>query len=1193
MKKLLRVFSFVLGIMIIFLMTADACAETFDEKMKKGMSSLYSPALSYAKKRMGSSFSSFDGYCGLCVGCYLQAAGLYKSYPGTDGYKSYDKYKSNPPSGYSVRSYPAARKGGSYTIESICNAINNRNTEGLNTYVVFGFNKGSTSSGGQKYGHVCLVHCIYNGKVYWTESYTSTPQINTISAFVNRYKQRKESGKDVYVLDGAVEFYKPEDEIKSVDRSFYKTNKSTKLYSSTDTSSNSLGINKDIGVIVTGKKTVSGQVWYKTSDNYYIKAEDITFVEKAPEIGGYSIVDASVKFTAEIKYDGLYLEDEPYADAKNMCYITHSEKLNIKGLYKNKYQNYWVGVEKDGRLFYTCANNIRFISEDTSNDVTISGKNYAPDGVVTDGSLFPIGTKKKGASFDIRGKVSSPYTIKSAQGFVYSGSPINIKVDTKTSLVTINKTSFDLYSSNINIAKNGGIAFGKLSEGNKAFRLLVNYEKPVWHDITNEKENPVSKKECSKNFYSVFSIESNNDNNPFADISDEVRVISIALDTSSITMNAGESYTISATINPSNATNKTVIWSSNNQSVATVNGNGTVTAVAPGTATITVTTADGGKIASCTVDVTTTYTVTMNPNGGSVSTTTKVVTYGTTYGTMPTPTRTGYTFAGWWTAKSTSGKQVTESTVCKASGNYTLYARWTPKTYTVTLNPNGGSVSSTTKGITYDAAYGTMPTPTRTGYTFAGWWTAKNTGGKQVTGSTVCKASGNFTLYARWTPKTYTVTLNPNGGSVSSTTKSITYDAAYGTLPTPTRTGYTFAGWWTAKSTGGKQVTESTVCKASGNYTLYARWTPKTYTVTLNPNGGLVSSAIKSITYDAAYGTMPTPTRTGYTFAGWWTAKSTGGKQVTESTVCKASGNFTLYAHWTEEDKIAAFVTRCYSIILGREPDASGMQTWYEQLSSGNKAAAEIIDQFVNSPEFSNKHYSHSESVEILYKAMLGRDSDAAGKANWVSKLDAGQPFAVVINGFCNSKEFTGICASYGIKPGSVNVQLSGKADEEALSMLALKAKAPITRRSETKPNRVEIINPSDTIDMNIGTAVQAVYINEEKAKEFIGRCYKEILGRDASQAELENWVGQMVNGTKTPDQIARGFLFSNEFKSKNIGNEDLVKILYRVYMNRDTDPEGMKTWMEKLDGGMELKDVLDSLAKTSEYKKVISEMSK
>ena len=84
-----------------------------------------------------------------------------------------------------------------------------------------------------------------------------------------------------------------------------------------------------------------------------------------------------------------------------------------------------------------------------------------------------------------------------------------------------------------------------------------------------------------------------------------------------------------------------------------------------------------------------------------------------------------------------------------------------------------------------------------------------------------------------------------------------------------------------------------------------------------------------------------------------------------------------------------------------------------------------------------------------------------------------------------------------------------------------------------------------------------------------------------------------MVNGTKTPDQIARGFLFSNEFKGKNIGNEDLVKILYRVYMNREADPEGLKTWTEKLDNGTALKDLLDTFSKTNEFKKVVSEMSK
>ena len=295
----------------------------------------------------------------------------------------------------------------------------------------------------------------------------------------------------------------------------------------------------------------------------------------------------------------------------------------------------------------------------------------------------------------------------------------------------------------------------------------------------------------------------------------------------------------------------------------------------------------------------------------------------------------------------------------------------------------------------------------------------------------------------------------------------------------------------------------------------------------------------------------------------------------------------------TAEGKIKAFVQRCYRIILDREADPSGMQTWYEQLSSGKRAAAEIIDRFVNSPEFSGKNYNSSDSVEILYKAMLGRGSDAAGKANWVGKMDAGQPFAVVINGFCVSKEFTGICASYGIKPGSVNVQLSGMAEEEALSMLAYKAKEPITKKSETNPTRVEIINPSDTIDMNIGTAVQAVYVNEEKAKEFISRCYRCILGREASQAELDSWIYQMTNGTKTPDQIARGFLFSNEFKGKNVSNEALVKILYKVYMNRDADPEGLKTWTEKLNGGTSLSDLLNTFSKTSEFKKVVNEMSK
>ncbi|MBR3136002.1 MAG: InlB B-repeat-containing protein, partial [Clostridia bacterium] len=70
--------------------------------------------------------------------------------------------------------------------------------------------------------------------------------------------------------------------------------------------------------------------------------------------------------------------------------------------------------------------------------------------------------------------------------------------------------------------------------------------------------------------------------------------------------------------------------------------------------------------------------------------------------------------------------------------------------------------------------------------------------------------------------------LNPNGGSCSTATKKVTYGQTYGTLPVPTRDGYVFAGWFTTQTTGGKRVYSTTTCYATGNYTLYARWTKKT-----------------------------------------------------------------------------------------------------------------------------------------------------------------------------------------------------------------------------------------------------------------------------------------------------------------------------------------------------------------------------
>lgn len=111
-------------------------------------------------------------------------------------------------------------------------------------------------------------------------------------------------------------------------------------------------------------------------------------------------------------------------------------------------------------------------------------------------------------------------------------------------------------------------------------------------------------------------------------------------------------------------------------------------------------------------------------------------------------TRSGYTFSGWFTAK-TGGTKVTTSYVF--NDDTTVYSQWTANKYTVTLRPGGGSVSPTTITVTYDSAYGTLPTPTRSGYTFKGWYTSSS-GGTKVDGDTKVTTAGNHILYAQWGP---------------------------------------------------------------------------------------------------------------------------------------------------------------------------------------------------------------------------------------------------------------------------------------------------------------------------------------------------------------------------------------------------------------------------------------------------------
>ncbi|MCI8554977.1 MAG: InlB B-repeat-containing protein [Clostridia bacterium] len=314
--------------------------------------------------------------------------------------------------------------------------------------------------------------------------------------------------------------------------------------------------------------------------------------------------------------------------------------------------------------------------------------------------------------------------------------------------------------------------------------------------------------------------------------------------------------------------------------------------------------------------------VDFDKNDGNGIYDTKIYTRDNSYGSLPTPTRTGYKFLGWYTSAS-GGTKIYTSTVVESET--ILYAHWEKMKYTVTLNANGGSIpvtngwsgsgSSAQKSITYYTTYGTLPTPTRTGYNFTGWFTSAS-GGSSITSSTVMNKTSNHTIYAHWEGKSYDVLYHSNysgAGPSSQTGFKYGTSTALRTISDLgySRNGFDFKGWATSEG-GGVVYTDgqsvSYLSSTGGEVHLYAVWQAYTYTVTADANRGSIpstsgwsgsgASAYKTVTYDLGYGTLPVPTKTGYNFDGWFTAAN-GGSKVESGTLVKTAGNHTIYAHWS------------------------------------------------------------------------------------------------------------------------------------------------------------------------------------------------------------------------------------------------------------------------------------------------------
>jgi len=368
------------------------------------------------------------------------------------------------------------------------------------------------------------------------------------------------------------------------------------------------------------------------------------------------------------------------------------------------------------------------------------------------------------------------------------------------------------------------------------------------------------------------------------------------------------------------------------------------------------------------------HTVQFDANEGSSVADITNIRYGATIGAPDEPTRTGYTFGGWY--KENTLNTLYNFTTDTITADTTLYAKWDANTYTVSFDAEGGE-AVTSMDVTYDETYGTLPTTSRTGYTFVNWMTGDNGTGSEVTAGTKVTITDDAILYAKWGADTYTVSFDAEGGDAV-TSMDVTYDETYGTLPTTSRSGYTFVNWMTGDNGTGSEVTEGTKVTITADATLYAKWdantdTPYTvehyqqpvsgsdyvkvdtdtlsgttdtlatalaktsytgfaensthpgrvasgniagngslvlklyydrtlHTVQFDANEGSSVADITNIRYGATIGTPIEPTRTGYTFGGWY--KENTLNTLHNFTTDTITADTTLYAKWHPDSTV-------------------------------------------------------------------------------------------------------------------------------------------------------------------------------------------------------------------------------------------------------------------------------------------------
>ena len=417
------------------------------------------------------------------------------------------------------------------------------------------------------------------------------------------------------------------------------------------------------------------------------------------------------------------------------------------------------------------------------------------------------------------------------------------------------------------------------------------------------------------------------------------------------------------------------------------------------------------------------FDVTLDRQLGINGTRTVVATYGEAMPPITLPTRTGYEFRSYATAPNGGGTKYynadgTSANPWNETSATTLYAQWAVISSTVTLNPQGGTGGSTSVKATYASPMPKIDLPKRANYEFRSYTAAPDGGGTRYYNAKGASArkwdqTTNTVLYAQWieipappspppeTPTTYTVTLDPQGGSNGTESVTATYGEAMPAITPPTRTGYEFCSYTNdvGISYYNADGSSATNWNVASDATLYASWSP------VRVPGNLAVAVDATNLEFTTFGTVgpqgqPNEAQTNYEWFAQTDFAYYGGSAAQSHALPVSSSDYQVYCSWlttTVEGKgVLSFWWKCAAKQRQSYSSGTGYKTYGDIFRFGTCDGDyfDQADELEGSTDWMHVAYTNNTEGKVTlawvftYADYAGRVTSNGGGTGWVDRVE-------------------------------------------------------------------------------------------------------------------------------------------------------------------------------------------------------------